>query len=106
MPNKNIISETIENLSSAKVKQLEFAVTLSSSLSSTETDKWLINLEKSIKKLSKEHGEFETKVSYDGIGETGQNIVLKVFISIADTNELKKEVWMAIKGELDRTLQA
>lgn len=77
MPNKLIVSETIENLSMAPSKKAEFAFDTGVQLD-TKTAKNLEWLENDIEKLEKTHGPLHTKVSIEGLREKWLNILVKI----------------------------
>lgn len=95
MPNKLIISETIENFSMSKSKKMDFTFELRGQ-DKKSIEKTLEKLEKSIKNLSPE--SIQTSFSIEGLTENGVNIVLKLETAASDTSVLKREVWLLIRS--------
>ncbi len=93
MPNKLIISETVENLSMAPTKKLEFPCVLPG-LDIKNLKKTLESIEKDIKKLSGD--ELQVSSSIDSLTEKGYNVTLKIETAMESVSGLKKEVWMLL----------
>lgn len=98
MPNKLIISETLENLSMAAMKRAEFSYELSAE-NQKELRKKLDIIEKEVKKLGGE--DIVTKSSVDGLTDKGYSVTLRIETIAGDIGTLKKEIWMLL-GEKTR----
>ena len=101
MPNKNIVSETIENLSMAPSKKAEFAFDIPASLSVQATEQLLDTIEISVTSLEKEYGILTTKISIEGFGEGVQHILIKVSSESGEIPKIKRSIWMMVKENLD-----
>jgi small-conductance mechanosensitive channel len=93
MPNKLIISETVENLSMAPSKKLEFPCELPIS-DVKELKKALESIEKDIKKLGGD--DVKISESIEGLTEKGYNVIIKIETSMENVHGLKKDVWMLL----------
>lgn len=98
MPNKLIVSETLENLSMATSQRMEFTCELPFK-SNKEMEKLLHTVEMEVKKLGGDDVEIHSNV--DGITESGYTITFKIETKLGDTNMLKKEIWFLL-GEKQR----
>lgn len=99
MPNKLIISETIENLSMSPTKKAEFTVELPMA-DTKEIRKTLETIEKEVKKLGGE----DMKVSsiIDGITEKGYTTTLKIETKTGDISGIKKDIWVLLGEKMGR----
>lgn len=93
MPNKLIISETVENLSMAASKKLEFPCELPIS-DAKELKKALESIETEIKALGGD--DTKTSSSIDGLTENGYSVSFKVETNMENMSGLKKDVWMLL----------
>lgn len=93
MPNKLIISETVENLSMAPTKRADFACELPAK-NAKELRKLLETIEKEIKKLGVD--DMKTASSVDGLTENGYSVTLKIETALGDMSVLKKEIWLLL----------
>ena len=93
MPNKLIISETVENLSMALSKKLEFPCELPIS-DVKELKKALESIEKDIKKLGGD--DMKISESIESLTEKGYNVTIKIETNMENINGLKKDVWMLL----------
>ncbi|HBB27487.1 TPA: hypothetical protein DCZ36_03260 [Candidatus Gracilibacteria bacterium] len=97
MPNKLVISETVENLSMAPMKRADFTCEISV-LDAKELQKILASIEKEVKKLGDD--DMEITSSIDGLTEKGYTITLKIETMTEDMSSLKKDVWMVLGGKV------
>lgn len=95
MPNKLIVSETVENISMAPMKRADFTCEISVS-DTKELKKILEIIEKEVKKLGGD--DIKITSSIDGMIEKGYTVTIKIETLLGDMNSLKKDVWM-ILGE-------
>ncbi len=98
MPNKLIISDTVENLSMATTKKAEFTCELPAP-SQKELQKMLSAIEKEIKKIGGD--DIVATFSVDGLTETGYKVTLHIETVALDINTLRKDIWMLL-GEKTR----
>jgi MscS family membrane protein len=93
MPNKLIISETVENLSMAPMKRADFTCEFFAS-NSKEIQKILEITEKEIQKLGGE--DLKVTSSIDGLTEKGYIVTIKIETTMENINSLKKDIWMLL----------
>ncbi len=100
MPNKLIVSETVENMSMAPSKKAEFTCGLPAK-NPKELKKLLETIEKEVKIL----GEDDIKItsSIDGITDNGYTVTLRMETIAGDMSMLKKEIWLLL-GEKTREI--
>lgn len=93
MPNKLIISETLENLSMATMKRADFICEIPVH-DAKELKKILEATEKEAKKL----GDKDMKItsSIDGLTGKGYTVTIKVETALGDMSTLKKDIWMLL----------
>jgi len=96
IPNKNILLETIENLSQAKFNKIEISLNLSLVNEKTKIDNFIEKLEKNLKK-NKWVSSFNINFS---IEITWFLIWFEIFADSKD-NKLKNEIILEIKNELE-----
>ena len=101
MPNKLIVSETIENLSMAPSKKAEFAFDTGVQLDTKTAKKFLEWLENDIEKLEKTHGPLHTKVSIEGLWEKWLNILVKIDSESENMAKIKREIWLLIREKME-----
>ena len=97
IPNKNILLETIENLSQAKFNKIEINLNLSLSNEKNKIDNFIENLEKSLKK-NKLINDFNINLSFDNAGFL---IFLEIFTE-EKTQTLKNQLILEIKSEAEK----
>jgi len=97
IPNKNILLETIENLSQAKFNKIEINLNLSLVNEKSRIDNFIENLEKNLKK-NKWVSSFNINFS---IEITWFLIWFEIFADSKD-NKLKNEIILEIKNELEK----
>lgn len=97
IPNKNILLETIENLSQAKFNKIEINLNLSLSNEKNKIDNFIENLEKSFKK-NKLINDFNINLSFDNAGFL---IFLEIFTE-EKTQTLKNQLILEIKSEAEK----
>lgn len=101
MPNKLIISETVENISMAPSKKAEFAFDIPAGISVKETKRFLKSLESDLSKIEERHGALHMKISIENITGSVQNILVRIESENGDIPEIRKEVWFSIKECID-----
>lgn len=97
IPNKNILLETIENLSQAKFNKIEINLNLSLSNEKNKIDNFIENLEKSLKK-NKIIDNFNINFSFDNAGFL---IFIEIFTE-EKTQTLKNQLILEIKSEVEK----
>jgi len=97
MPNKLIISETIENLSMSPTKKAEFTIEVPV-LDAKEIRKTLETTEKEIQKLGGE--DVKVSSSIDGLSGKGYSITFKIETKAGDISGLKKDIWVLLGGKI------
>jgi small-conductance mechanosensitive channel len=93
MPNKLIISETVENLSMAPSKKLEFPCELPIS-DVKELKKALESIEKDIKKLGGDN--LKISESIEGLTDKGCSVTIRIETNMENVSELRKDVWILL----------
>lgn len=99
MPNKLIISETVENLSMAPMKRADFTCEIPA-FNAKELKKILETIEKEIQKLG--GGDMRITSSIDGLTEKGYTVTLKIETTTENLSSLRKDVWMLLGGNARR----
>lgn len=101
MPNKLVISETIENLSMSLIKGAEFTIEVPA-VDAKEIRKILESTGKEIKKLGGD--DIKITSSIDGLTEKGYTVTFKIETVAGDISTLKKDIWMLlgekVRGDL------
>ncbi len=97
MPNKLIVSETVENLSMAPMKRADFTCEIPVH-DAKKLQKILETTEKEVKKLGGE--DMVITSSIDGLTEKGYTMTLKIEATTGDMSVLKKDVWMLLGGKV------
>lgn len=97
MPNKLVISETVENLSMAPMKRADFTCEIPV-FDAKELRKILESTEKEVRKLGGD--DMKITSSIDGLTEKGYTITLKIETISGDMSSLKKDVWMLLGGKV------
>lgn len=97
MPNKLIISETVENLSMAPMKRADFTCEIPAS-SPKEIRKILETTEKEVQKLGGD--DMKITSSIDGLTEKGYTVTLKIETTMESMSAFKKDVWMLLGGKV------
>lgn len=93
MPNKLIISETVENLSMAPMRRADFTCEFPV-LDPKEMRNILESTEQEIQKL----GDADMKItsSIDGLTGNGYTVTIKIETSASDMSSLKKDIWILL----------
>lgn len=103
MPNKNIITENIENFSHGKFKRLDINLPLPCDLWGDKINKLIEWLEKIGAKLVKEESIDKYEVLFNNFENSIQNIVFNFDTEIkANWPKLKKTVYLEIRALLDK----
>ena len=97
MPNKLIMSETVENISMAPMKRADFTCDIPVA-DMKEIRKILEGIEKEVKKLGGD--DIKITSSIDGLTEKGYTITLKIETVMGDMRALKKDIWMILGGKV------
>lgn len=93
MPNKLIISETIENLSMSPTKKAEFTAEFPAA-DMKGIRKTLETIEKEVQKLGGEDMKVSSVI--EGITEKGYTVTFKIETKAGDISGLKKDIWMLL----------
>lgn len=93
MPNKLIISETVENLSMTSMKREDFTCEIPV-YDSKDIQKILETIEKEIKKIGGD--DMKITSSIDTLTEKGYKITLKIETVTGDISSLKKDIWILL----------
>ncbi|EKE28346.1 MAG: MscS mechanosensitive ion channel [uncultured bacterium (gcode 4)] len=102
IPNKNIIVESIENLSQWRHRKNEFIFPIPLSISSKDMKKLIKSLESYWDKAKKDLTIEEYKIMFDSIGTGVQNITFMYQSSSKSDNvKLKKNIYFDLKDILD-----
>lgn len=96
MPNKLIISETVENLSMSPTKKAEFTLDLPTT-DVKDIRKTLESIEKEVRKIGGE--EMKVSSSIDGLTEKGYAVTIKIETEAGDISGLKKDIWVLLGGK-------
>lgn len=98
IPNKNIITESIENMSTGKFKKQEINIPLPISISSNDLNKFLQSLEKYWNEVIKSSLVESFKVVFDSFTLDSQIIIFQFQIDFkSDSGLIKKEISLKIK---------
>jgi len=93
MPNKLIVSETVENLSMAPMKRADFTCEIPVH-DGKKLSKILETTEKEIQKLDENDVRITSHI--DGLTEKGYTVTFKIETISGDMNSLKKNIWMIL----------
>ncbi len=93
MPNKLIISETVENMSMTDVQQAEFKCEIGTK-DTKQISTLLDTIEKDIQSLWGEHVKIMTAI--EGLTSTGCNIIIKIEMTQGNMSQLKKKIWLLL----------
>ncbi|MDD2565801.1 MAG: mechanosensitive ion channel [Candidatus Gracilibacteria bacterium] len=103
VPNKNITTENIENLSQGKHRKHEIILPLPINILSKDINAIIKNLEKYGDKKIKDKVFENYKVSFDSLTSTQQNISFKFQTDLkSNINIIKREVYLDFKDLLDK----
>ncbi|MDD2891606.1 MAG: mechanosensitive ion channel [Candidatus Gracilibacteria bacterium] len=97
MPNKLIISETVENLSMTPLKRTNFTCEIPAS-STKELKNILDTIEKEVQVLGGENTKIISHI--EGLTANGYTITLKLETTINDIDTLKKDIWILLGGKV------
>lgn len=98
IPNKNILSEGLENLSNNKYSKQEINIPLSINLGSKEVSELMDSFEKYWDKLVKSKILINYKVQFDSFNEKTQNIIFSFQLELkSDSTKIKNEAYLELK---------
>jgi MscS family membrane protein len=103
MPNKNIITDSIENLSQWKHRKHEITLPLPINLPASEVQKFLETLEKYSQEKKKKSVFDDFKIMFDSFTKDSQIIIYNVQVGIKqDQIAMKRQIYLDLKDILDK----
>ena len=98
MPNKNIVSETIENLSEKRFESFELAIEVASSQDQQSPEGVVDSIEKEIERLGKKQPIISSSVGIEKITAVAAIVSVKVRGEIgSDMEMMKKSIYAAVR---------
>lgn len=103
IPNKNVISENLENLSHWKFKKQEISIPLPINIPAKDISKLLKSFEAYWDKSKKDEKFDDYKILFDWFSSNSQNIIFSFQTDFkTDLINLKREVYLDLKDLLDK----
>jgi small-conductance mechanosensitive channel len=101
IPNKNIVTEAIENMGDGKLKKFDVVFDVPNTLSSAKTKLFLTEIETELGRVSKERKFKRYRVVYESFNDRVQRIIANIEMVGGSKTEIKRELFLFVKEKIE-----